>query len=103
MKKENILILKNGIAYNPAADTLNRDITEVLEEAMDIGTRPQEVEEAIKDFRNAAMNGNKSEVKTAYEVLTKILSKDDPFFITANQLLARLDRGIPNAPYNKTK
>lgn len=103
MKKENILILKNGIAYNPAADTLNRDITEVLEEAMDIGTRPQEVEEAIKDFRNAAMNGNKSEVKTAYEVLTKIISKDDPFFITANQLLARLDRGIPNAPYNKTK
>src|SRR5699024_12101677 len=41
MKKESIRILKDGTVYEPAADTFNRDITEVLEEIMEVGKRPE--------------------------------------------------------------
>ncbi|GAU76586.1 AAA family ATPase [Fusibacter sp. 3D3] len=90
MSKENIIILKDGNAYNPAVDTFNRDVSEVLEEIMEVGKRPSEVEKAIKEFRNTAVHGKYEDAIHGYDILKSILSKDDPFFITAEHLLARL-------------
>lgn len=92
MQKENIRILKDGQVFEPAADTFNRDITEVLEEIMEVGKRPTDVATAIKNFRNAAVNGEKDEALIYIETLRALLSEDDPFWVTASHLVAMLER-----------
>ena len=92
MKKENIRILKEGEVYSPSADTYNRDITEVLEEIMEVGKRPVDVGNAIRDFRNAAVHGNVDAAKVQLETLKHLLSPEDPFWVTAEHLMARLER-----------
>ena len=92
MQKENIRIIKDGEVFAPTADTFNRDITEVLEEIMDVGKRPADVERAMTDFRNAAVHGKKDEAVMYQELLKNLLSDEDPFWITAKHLMARLDR-----------
>lgn len=92
MKKECIRILKDGEVYIPSADTYNRDITEVLEEIMDVGKRPVDVEGAIRDFRNAAVHGKNEIAHVHLEELKQLLSPEDPFWVTAEYLLARLER-----------
>lgn len=92
MQKENIRILKDGEVFAPTADTFNRDITEVLEEIMDVGKRPADVERVMTDFRNAAVHGKKDEALMYQETLKALLSDEDPFWITAKHLMARLDR-----------
>ncbi len=92
MQKESIRILKDGAAYEPAADTFNRDITEVLEEIMEVGKRPIEVEDAMKRFRNAAVHGEKEAAQKAIDELKTLLSNDDPFWVTASHMMARLER-----------
>lgn len=92
MKKENIRILKNGEVYSPSADTYNRDITEVLEEIMEVGKRPVDVGDAIRDFRNAAVHGNVDAAKAYLDSLKHLLSPEDPFWVTAEHLMARLER-----------
>ena len=92
MQKESIRILKDGVVYQPAADTFNRDITEVLEEIMEVGKRPVEVEDAMRRFRNSAVHGEKDMAQKALEDLKTMLSKDDPFWITVSHMMARLER-----------
>lgn len=92
MQKESIRILKDGVVYQPAVDTFNRDITEVLEEIMEVGKRPVEVENAMQRFRNSAVHGEKDMAQKALEDLKTMLSKDDPFWITVSHMMARLER-----------
>lgn len=92
MRKENIRILKDGKIYTPSVDTYNRDIVELLHEIMEVPKRPIEVEEAIKTFRNAAMHGLKDETYAALDVLKELLSSEDSYWVTAEHLLARLER-----------
>lgn len=92
MQKESIRILKDGVVYEPAADTFNRDITEVLEEIMEVGKRPIEVEDAIQRFRNATMHREKEAAQKVVDELKTLLSKDDPFWVTASHMMARLER-----------
>ena len=92
MKKENIRILKDGEVYSPSADTYNRDITEVLEEIMEVGKRPVDVDKAIRDFRNAAVHGNVDSAIIHLETLKHLLSPEDPFWVTAEHFMARLER-----------
>lgn len=90
MKRENIRIIKDGQIYEPSVSTYNRDISEVLEEIMDVGLRPIEVQKCIDDFKSAAMFNKKEQALTHYETLKTVLSETDPFWNTANILLARL-------------
>ena len=92
MKKESIRILKDGTVYEPAADTFNRDITEVLEEIMEVGKRPVEVEDAINRFRNFAVHGEKESANDVIKELKTLLSEDDPYWITVSHMMARLER-----------
>lgn len=92
VRKENIRILKDGKVYTPSTDTFNRDITEVLDEIMDVPRRPIEIEEAIKAFRNAAMHGDKEAANKSYEELKEVLSDGDSYWVTAEHLLARMER-----------
>lgn len=90
MQKESIRILKDGVVYEPAADTFNRDITEVLEEIMEVGKRPIEVEDAMQRFRNDVMHREKEAAQKAIDELTTLLSKDDPFWVTVSHMMGRL-------------
>lgn len=90
MRKENIRILKDGQVFEPSADTFNRDITEVLEEIMDVGKRPVDVEKAMRDFRNSVIHGNKKDALIHENTLRELLSRDDPFWVTAGHLLSRM-------------
>lgn len=92
MQKENIRILKDGDVLEPAYDTYNRDITEVLEEIMEVKKRPDEVAAAINQFRNAAVHGDKEKAIQYREALCKLLSEDDPFWVTVTHMMARLER-----------
>lgn len=92
MKKESIRILKDRTVYEPAADTFNRDITEVLEEIMEVGKRPVEVEDAINRFRNFAVHGEKESANDVIKELKTLLSEDDPYWITVSHMMARLER-----------
>lgn len=92
VRKENIRILKDGKVYAPSVDTYNRDITEVLDEIMEVPKRPIEIEETIKDFRNAAMHGNKEEAYRLLDELKGLLSDEDPYWVTAEHLLSRMER-----------
>ena len=92
MKKENIRILKDGEVYSPSADAFNRDITEVLEEIMEVGKRPVDVGNAIRDFRNAAVHGNVDIAKSHIKTLKQLLSPEDPFWVTVEHLMTRLER-----------
>ena len=92
MKKESIRILKDGTVYEPAADIFNRDITEVLEEIMEVGKRPVEVEDAINRFRNFAVHGEKESANDVIKELKTLLSEDDPYWITVSHMMARLER-----------
>lgn len=92
VRKENIRILKEGKIYIPSVDTYNRDITEVLDEIMEVPKRPIEIEKAIKEFRNAAMHGNKDEAYRILNELKSVLSVEDTFWVTAEHLLARMER-----------
>lgn len=90
MKPSNIRILKDGQVFEPSVSTYNRDISEVLEEIMDVGLRPIEVQQCIDDFKSAAMFNKKEQALTHYETLKNFLDKDDPFWATAGVLIKRL-------------
>jgi len=92
MKKENILLLKDGIIYNPSGETYNRDITEVLEEIMNVTKRPPEIENMIRNFRNYIAHKDEKMANEGLEKLRMVLSEEDPFFVTAKVSLARLRR-----------
>lgn len=92
VRKENIRILKDGKIYIPSVDTYNRDITEVLDEIMEVTKRPIEIEKAIKHFRNAVMHNRKDEAYKAYESLKELLSKEDPYWGAVDHLLANMER-----------
>ena len=59
---------------------------------MEVGKRPVDVDSAIRDFRNAAVHGDAGTAKTHLETLTHLLSPEDPFWVTAEHLMARLER-----------
>lgn len=90
MQQENIRIIKDGQIYEPSVSTYNRDISEVLEEIMDVGLRPIEVQQCIADFKSAAMFKKKEQALTHYATLKELLPESDPFWNTANSLIARL-------------
>ena len=92
MKRDNILLLKDGVVYNPSGETYNRDITEVLEELMDVKKRPPEIDKLIYDFRDYAMQKNKVQVYDIYARLKEVLAEEDPFFINAKITLSKLER-----------
>ena len=90
MQQDNIRIIKNGEVFIPSVGTYNRDISEVLEEIMEVGLRPIEVQKCIDSFKAAVLFKKKEQAFTHYETLKSLLSKSDPYWSTADVLMARL-------------
>ena len=90
MKKENVKFVESGKVYNLTVDTFNRDISEVMEEIMDVTKRPIEVKRIIEEFNKAYLRREKDKMINIEEKLKDLLAPDDPFFITMNTALRRL-------------
>lgn len=90
LNKHQIRIFKNGAVEEVSVDTFNRDSAEVMEEIMEVGLRSKNVGEKIAEFKQFVLSKNKQEAQKIYLELKKILSGDDPFWITAEILLRKL-------------
>lgn len=91
MKRHNVFLLKNGTIYESSVDTYNRNASEIMEELMDISLRPKHIEELISNFNKAIAQKNILTAKQLKEQLHEYLSDEDPFFITADLSIARID------------
>lgn len=93
MESENIILLREGKAYNPSSGTLNRDVSEILEEIMEVGRRPEDVEKSIRNFNRCVVKKDLDCATKMLEELKEVLSEEDPFFISAKISMNRLNRG----------
>jgi predicted ATP-binding protein involved in virulence len=92
VEKENIVIFKEGDCYYPNSDTLNRDVSQILDEVMDVRARPVDVHDLIMKFDKNISLRNLVEAKKIFEELKIVLSESDPYFLKANILLERLEK-----------
>lgn len=93
MNRKSIFLLKDGQVYKPSSSTWNRDISEIMGELMDVKLRPENIEELIRSFNRASIVDNDKEEALLYlDELKKELTDDDPFLITANMTIGRLER-----------
>ena len=100
-KKENVKIIdipltdeEYAFGVDPNQPELKAQIDAILEEIMGVSKRPEEVEEEIRNFRNAAMHGKKDNAYLSLEKLKRLLSEDDPYWVTAEHLMAYLERKV---------
>lgn len=91
VSKENIYIFQDGRYFRPVSDTLNREVQEILEEVMQVSSRPIEIKNLITKFnKNIALR----DIEQAKVVLVEIkqqLKPTDPFLVKANSALKRLE------------
>jgi hypothetical protein len=92
LQKSEIRLLRNGEVFEPAADPFNRDVTEVMEELLGVEKRPAEVARVLEAFRAAVQSGRKEDAYAQLGRLHTLLSAEDPFWITAEHQMARLER-----------
>jgi len=92
LDKEQIFILQEGEVFAPNVDTYNRDVSEVMEEIMNIDKRTSDVQMQIDSFNNAI---NAKQLAAAIKIridLKNLLRESDPFFVYADIKIARLER-----------
>lgn len=87
VKKESIKIFKDGHVYVPSSDSMNRDISDILEEIMGVSPRPKEIQEKINEFYEAIAYLEKNKAKEILRNLSSELSESDPFLIESKMLL----------------
>lgn len=92
MKSNNVFLLRSGKIYESSIDPFNRDVSEIMEELMDVSLRPENILDLINDFNKHIATKNLSAAKQTRGELAGLLSVDDPFFITADISIARIDR-----------
>lgn len=92
MSHDYIRIMIGGEAYKPNASSYNRDVSEILEEIMDVKKRPEDISKLIDSFRSSIAKKELDKAKSVYDELIKLLASDDPFIIQAESSIARLER-----------
>lgn len=92
MKRKNVFFIRHGGIYESTIDAYNRDISEIMEELMGVSMRPEHIEGMISDFNKAIAQRRLAVAKQLRSDLIEHLSEDDPFFITADISIARIER-----------
>ena len=91
LRRENVFIMKNGQVFVPNSETYNRALDEIMEEQMGISMRSLEFQDLEKQFRNLVVHGQKEQAYTVLNKIREIVGEEDPFFITANMALSRMN------------
>ena len=92
MKNNNVFLLSNGKIYESGLDPYNRDVSEIMEELMDTPLRPEHITNMLNSFNKHIATKNIAGAKKILDELSGLLSADDPFFITADLSIARIER-----------
>ena len=90
LRQESVFIMKDGQVYEPSSETYNRALDEIMEEQMGVSMRSKEVDELIKEFKQAVANKDKKKAIEIEKKLKDVLSEGDPFFITTSLVLERM-------------
>lgn len=91
MQRKNVYILKNGKVFQALSDTFNRSLDEIMEEQMEVSLRPPEYYELVQEFRNAIIQNRKDIALAKLDQIKEVVGENDPFFITANIALERME------------
>lgn len=87
VNKESIKIFKDGQVYVPSSDSMNRDVSDILEEIMGVEPRPREIQKKINEFYEAIAHLDKNRAKEILRDLSSKLSESDQFLIESKMLL----------------
>lgn len=91
LRRENVFIMKNGQVFIPNSETYNRALDEIMEEQMGVSMRSLEFQDLEKQFRNLVVHGQKEQAYAVLNKIREIVGEEDPFFITANMALSRMN------------
>ena len=92
MKNNNVFLLNNGKIFESGLDPYNRNVSEIMEELMDVPLRPEHIMNMLNNFNKYIATKNIAAAKKIRQDLSVLLSADDPFFITADLSIARIER-----------
>ncbi len=87
VKRQSIKIFKDGKVYIPSSDSMNRDVSDILEEIMGVEPRPKEIQKKINEFYEAIAHLDKNRAKEILRNLSSELSESDQFLIESKMLL----------------
>lgn len=90
LRQESVFIMKDGQVYEPSSETYNRALDEIMEEQMGVSMRSKEVDELIKEFKQAVTDKDKHKAIEIEKKLKDVLSEGDPYFITTSLVLERM-------------
>lgn len=90
LRQESVFIMKDGQVYEPNSETYNRALDEIMEEQMGVSMRSKEVDELIKEFKQAVTDKDKHKAIEIEKKLKDVLSEGDPYFITTSLVLERM-------------
>jgi predicted ATP-dependent endonuclease of OLD family len=91
VQDDSIFILSDGNSYLPSSSSYNRDVSDVLNEIMDVTSRPNEIEEEITKFNRLIALKDVNSARKQLVELAEVLSEKDPFLVKAKNLLRRLE------------
>lgn len=92
MEQSSVFLLKRGRLFETSISTFNRDASEIMEELMEVSLRPEYIEDLIMDFNKSVAQKKLENARKLREELSNHLTKEDPFFITADISIARLEQ-----------
>ena len=76
--RECIRILDHGNVYMPSAQTYGRDANSILREIMQVGERPQQVQELLNEFYRLIDLGKTAEAEQKLAEIEQIIGDTDP-------------------------
>ena len=91
MRNNSVFLMNDGQIFESSIDTYNRDASEIMEELMEVSLRPRHIEVLIAGFNKSIAQKNPDAAKQFRKELAQQLGKDDPFFITADLSITRIE------------
>ncbi|MBR2506603.1 MAG: AAA family ATPase [Bacilli bacterium] len=89
LRKENVFIMYKGKIETLRKDVFNRSVDDIMRENMDFNLRDPKIDKMINQFKEKIFNREEQPALEILNKLKRILSKEDPFFITADIMLER--------------
>ena len=90
-RNNSVFLMNGGQIFQSSVDTYNRDVSEILQELMEVSLRPRHINVLITNFNRAIAQKKPEVAKQCRDELAQHLSKNDPFFITADLSIARIE------------
>lgn len=78
VRRENVRILDNGNVYEPSEQTYGRDANSILREVMQVGERPENIQQLLKEFYQAIDEERVVLAEDKLNQIEKLIGDTDP-------------------------